>query len=1828
MLLRAFDETPLPPSNVSIMDRFDFVEGLSGSRGNDILRGDDATSVDLRLLNNGNDSVLRNFDLINGLRGGNPNDIFTPAVTEWAEGNIILGGAGSDLIEARGGDDIVDGDLKLDVRLMVTDGLGTPIATAYSMHGELFAVDANGNPVAGPGGFQPMPLGPNQEYATLSEAVFGGVVNPGNIEIVREIIDESNAGDFDTAEYSDVRANYTIETTNGNPAGPIGDGNGDGYITVSHNAAGADGVDLVRNIERLQFADQSINLAAGNNLATGAPAIVDAISGLPVANPFDGQELQAALGTIADLDGLSNAIFTFNWQFEEEPGSGIFVDFEVVNGSGEVGPLEGEVITVPPEAVGFALRVIARFNDDAGVFETVVSAPTNAVANTAIAPATTGDDIIVGTILGDIIDGLAGNDIIQGLAGNDQLFANIGDDELFGGPDNDLLVVGFDQNGVPVAPAGNNILDGGTGFDSAQFNGNIGDGTNGDFIFSFTPEGGLEVVSTGPLEEEHAVTSIEQFIFNDRNGINAVTLAEARAFVAADTARTAGDDLIVGTAGNDAGAAANQLRGLGGNDTIFGQAGDDDIRGNAGDDLLIGGLGNDIIRGGGGDDTILWEANPVLDDGRDVVNGGGNTALIGDTFVINGNDTDETFTVWAVADAITAGFYSAAERDAPFNNPIQIVITRNGNTNADIIAELRGIEEIVINGHGGADSFNAVGNFNASSLFTDTITINGSEGDDTVDLNNIESGHRILFRSNGGNDTILGELRPQDVIELAPGLARTDYNDPDYDPNTGLWTLTQIGGGHSISYQGASDMPEPSFTSSETEEFEISQDDAHELLNLVRGLPSDNLDDDTDHATGIRDLEGTGNNTANPDFGSADQPFIRLTEARYGEFDPSIGNNKVNPIFDGLDSREISNILGAQEEGLPKADAETSIFFMAFGQYFDHGLDFLPKGGNGILEIGTDPLDDPADLTRGTVDSIVDGVPQHLNKASPFVDQNQAYGSNELVGQFLRESVKLDPNDPHGTAGARLLSGVPDPSNTEFNLLPTLRELIKHHWEMDTLFVDNSLPGGQQSFRDYFPGLVDGNGDINEAMVADLNGDFMGSGFTLVGDANPFINILDHYVAGDLRANENYTLTSIHTVWARNHNFHVEKLMEAGFAGSPAELFEAAKIINEVEYQRVVFDEFADVLLGGLEGNGEHGFDEYKPDVDASISHEFAAAAYRFGHSLIGETIQILDENGQPKQVSLVDVFLNPTNDNEAFTQPLPPGYQPQPGYEQIGVDPTIGGILEQQSEEVDFNLVDAVRNDLVRIRADLFAFNVSRGWDVGLGSLNQIRKDLLESDDPYVQEAIELSGENLTPYSSWEDFKNRNGLSNAVIAQFMAAYPDLVLNGQAEIDAFAAANPDIELTGAGNNIVKGIDRVDFWVGGLAEEHINDGVVGTTFWVVLHEQLDRLQEGDRFYYLDRADDFDFYDFVESEGFAGIIERNTGLEGLSDEIFLVSNPEDDTNQDGDDQDQNDNQGDDQNNDQDNAGDTGDGDITDIPIPDGATSDVAVTLTGTNESDTLVGHNGNDVLAGLGSADTIISGKGDDTVSGGDGDDQIVTNEGNDLVLAGDGDDLVITGAGDDTVFGSSGNDHILTGDDNDVVTAGADDDFVNTGAGDDIVYSILNDGNDVYDAGEGLNDVFDFSALSDNVQVDLGAGQFGSATGAQIGSDTLSGFEHVVGGAGDDTITANNAQNDLAGGQGEDVFVFNTVASADGDHITDFTTGDKIDLTSIASSFNFGGTGEFELLSSGSSFTAAGQLIVSQDGDNLKLEGNVDNNTEADFSILISGKSSLDQSDFS
>src|SRR5690606_34264432 len=111
----------------------------------------------------------------------------------------------------------------------------------------------------------------------------------------------------------------------------------------------------------------------------------------------------------------------------------------------------------------------------------------------------------------------------------------------------------------------------------------------------------------------------------------------------------------------------------------------------------------------------------------------------------------------------------------------------------------------------------------------------------------------------------------------------------------------------------------------------------------------------------------------------------------------------------------------ATDEGL---SAPFSSWMTIFGQFFDHGLDLVEKGGNGTILVpleDDDPLIDRVDpqmpylvLTRATNQG---GVQEHKNRTTPFIDQNQTYTSHPSHQVFLREYELVDlPDDEHDHA--------------------------------------------------------------------------------------------------------------------------------------------------------------------------------------------------------------------------------------------------------------------------------------------------------------------------------------------------------------------------------------------------------------------------------------------------------------------------------------------------------------------------------------------------------------------------------------------------------------------------------------------------------------------------------------------------------------------------------------------------------------------------------------------------------------------------------------------
>ena len=296
--------------------------------------------------------------------------------------------------------------------------------------------------------------------------------------------------------------------------------------------------------------------------------------------------------------------------------------------------------------------------------------------------------------------------------------------------------------------------------------------------------------------------------------------------------------------------------------------------------------------------------------------------------------------------------------------------------------------------------------------------------------------------------------------------------------------------------------------------------------------------------------------------------------------------------------------------------------------------------------------------------------------------------------------------------------------------------------------------------------------------------------------------------------------------------------------------------------------------------------------------------------------------------------------------------------------------------------------------------------------------------------------------------------------------------------------------TGAWATTETGLNDVDFWIGGLAE-FVNEfqGMLGPTFNFVFEQQLENLQNGDRFYYLSRTQGTNMLNQLENNTFSKMIMRNSdlGAEGsshLPSLVFTTPNWVLEVNQAA------------QLNLALAAGAGPDGvigtldDTTaasdpfgDDPILEAINPMVQrganflkfsggehVVLGGSPAADTLLGGRGIDSLWGDAGNDHLDGGDEADQVHGGDGDD-IITDHGTpaggaDFLHGDNGNDVISAGTGNDLLFGGLGNDFIMMGNDFSEIFAGEGNDFLLGGNGPDVLMG--NEGNDWLEGGEGLD----------------------------------------------------------------------------------------------------------------------------------------------------------------
>src|SRR5262245_16884878 len=631
---------------------------------------------------------------------------------------------------------------------------------------------------------------------------------------------------------------------------------------------------------------------------------------------------------------------------------------------------------------------------------------------------------------------------------------------------------------------------------------------------------------------------------------------------------------------------------------------------------------------------------------------------------------------------------------------------------------------------------------------------------------------------------------------------------------------------------------------------------------------------------GLRTVDGTLNNLVplQSEFGAADNAFPQLVDAvfRPAEFGTSYA--QTSGLVIDSQPRIISNLVvdatpnnpaavaaaaqnpGAQLVASPGLDGlfgtadDTPVFFIPnvtpdvglsapfntwmtfFGQFFDHGLDLVTKGGNGTIFIPLQP-DDPLFVpgsptnfmleTRATVkflpgpDGILgtaDDIRTAENTTTPFVDQNQTYTSHPSHQVFLRayelnaagdpvatgkliENRNLGADGHFGTADDTPIGGMAtwgvvkaqardflgiNLTDRDFDNVPLLAtdaygNFIKGPNGLPQVVMVTAGADGIFGTADDGTTLVEGNRaapidlthaartghqfliDVahNAVPVFNAAGQLVPDADTIAGNAvavNPATGqnleyddelLNAHYIAGDGRVNENIGLTAVHSIFHAEHNRLVDHTKDVVLATNdvtfinnwlltpittiPADpstlnwngerLFQAARFGTEMQYQHLVFEEFARTLVPAVdEFLAPNGYDV---TIDPSIFAEFAHAVFRLGHSMLTETVDRFDPNfglvnqdpANPfdDQLGLIKAFLNPLE--FAASGPTP----------EEATGAIVRGLTRQVGNEIDEFVTEAVRNNLLGLPLALAVRNIARGRDTGLPSLNGARTQVYE---------------------------------------------------------------------------------------------------------------------------------------------------------------------------------------------------------------------------------------------------------------------------------------------------------------------------------------------------------------------------------------------------------------------------------------------------------------------------------------------------------------------
>ncbi|XP_052739759.1 chorion peroxidase [Bicyclus anynana] len=279
------------------------------------------------------------------------------------------------------------------------------------------------------------------------------------------------------------------------------------------------------------------------------------------------------------------------------------------------------------------------------------------------------------------------------------------------------------------------------------------------------------------------------------------------------------------------------------------------------------------------------------------------------------------------------------------------------------------------------------------------------------------------------------------------------------------------------------------------------------------------------------------------------------------------------------------------------------------------------------------------------------------------------------------------------------------------------------------------------------------------------------------------------FESGDNHGNQVISLTVLHTIWTREHNKIARALSALNPGWDEDTVFMETRRIVLAEFQHIIYNEWLPLLLGSkiMQMYG------LTPSAGYALAYDPET-----NPSLSGEFATAAMRFGH----SVVDSQLTVLSRQRkgVYESISLPEVMFQPSRLRIKpfLDRLLLGLMWRPMQSVDPFVTEALSRYMFHggnpYGLDLAAINVQRGRDYGIRSYNDYRK---------------LVG--LQPLADFHQ------LAPSAARRLSSVY----------------ASPD---------------DIDLWVGGLLEEPVEGGIIGTTFANIIADQFTKLKRGDRYYY--------------------------------------------------------------------------------------------------------------------------------------------------------------------------------------------------------------------------------------------------------------------------------------------------------------------------------------------------------------------------------------------